>query len=56
MTRILIAAILCFGCSYTKVQGCPPKTALVTANCKSEVAAGRMSKDECFKLIEESCP
>lgn len=44
------------GCNFHGVQGCPPKTAAVTVDCHAEVQAGRMTKDKCESLIEESCP
>jgi hypothetical protein len=54
--RILLVCALCVGCNLGNVQGCPPKTAAVTADCKSQVAAGKMTKDQCYQLIEASCP
>ncbi len=43
-------------CGLAGVKGCPPESAKVTADCKAEVAAGRMTKAKCESLIEESCP
>lgn len=44
------------GCGFAGVKGCPPQSAKVTSDCKAEVAAGRMTKEKCQSLIEESCP
>ena len=44
------------GCSFRGIQGCPPKTAAIASDCKAEVEAGRMTKEKCQSLIEESCP
>lgn len=53
--RIALAFALT-SCNFRGVQGCPPKTAAVAADCRAEVQAGRMTKDKCESLIEESCP
>lgn len=44
------------GCGFAGVKGCPPQTAKVGTDCKAEVDAGRMTREKCESLIEESCP
>ncbi len=49
--------LLClFLISCAAGQHCPPNSALVAAECKQEVLKGTKTKEQCYKLIEESCP
>ncbi len=49
---ILVLMLSCGG----SVQHCPLNTAQVALECKVEVKAGKKTKEQCYQLIEESCP
>lgn len=51
---LLLGAALYFsGCH---AQGCPPKTAQVTIECRAAVKAGTKTPEQCNQEIEASCP
>ncbi len=52
---ILLIVLLLPACGGA-VQGCPLNTPATALTCKQAVAEGRMTKDECYQKIEESCP
>jgi hypothetical protein len=52
--KALLAALLVSACGA--VQHCPPHSATVALDCKEAVARGEKTKEQCYQLIEESCP
>ncbi len=53
--RFIILSLILLSCGGT-VQHCPINTAQVALDCKAEVKAGTKTKEQCYQLIEDSCP
>jgi hypothetical protein len=52
--KYLICLIL-VSCSAAQVNHCPVDSAKVALDCREAVRAGKMTKEQCYQLIEESC-
>lgn len=56
MLKPFILCILLVSCAATQVNHCPVESAKVALDCRAEVKAGTKTKEQCYQLIEESCP
>ena len=55
MLKLFILAMLLVSC-VGQVNHCPVESAKVALDCREAVKAGNMTKEQCYQLIEESCP
>lgn len=56
MLGLFILGLLAWDACGGAAQHCPVDTARVALDCQAEVKAGTKTKQQCYDLIEKSCP